>query len=206
MGVSRNTNMSKEIQNKLGSDRIEEKYKNPDIFIGDIQKLTEYQNLKDLKELSPAQVDRKKKLIEELAILYGLENGIWAANLAREKYYSSLARMRSDVVKDFNCRTSLELMLADRIVAHYWRAMKNDTIINFLTEDENSKYSFNQQKINILNELHRGVEFADRQLVAKIILLKELKQPQLNIKVTTKNAFVSQNQQINVDKKNNEDK
>ncbi|MEK7539572.1 MAG: hypothetical protein AAB595_02975 [Patescibacteria group bacterium] len=187
-------------------EKIKKYYKNPNIYIPERQKLEEHKSLEEVKELTPTQEARKKELSSELAIMYGLENGIWTANLAHAKYYSGLAQMRKNIVRDFNCQTSLELMLADRIVAHYWRAMRNDTLLNTLIEKEDGGYSFNQQKINLFRELYKCVEIADRQLSADVILLKELKQPRLNIKVTTENAFIAQNQQVNVDNKNNEAK
>lgn len=196
---------TKELQRKEDIDALRLEYTDPKIFIPDRQKLGEYNDLRNITEkLTPDQKKRKEELSQELGMLYGLENGIWAANLARERYYGTLAQMRSTIVKDFNCKNSLELMLADRIVAHYWRAMRDDTVINMLTEEKDGGYTFNQQKINIIKELHRGVELADRHLNMDIILLKELKQPQLNIKVNTENAFIAQNQQFNVDKKINE--
>ncbi|MCX6722460.1 MAG: hypothetical protein NT094_00120 [Candidatus Staskawiczbacteria bacterium] len=188
-------------------EKIKKYYKNPNTHIPEKQKLEEFESLdEDITKLTPTQQTRKKELNSELAIMYGLENGLWTANLSHAKYYSGLAQMRRNIVKDFSCQTSLELMLADRIVAHYWRAMRKDYLLNILIEKEDNGYSFNQQKINLFRELYKCVEIADRQLNANIILLKELKQPRLNIKVTTENAFIAQNQQVNVDKKNNEAK
>lgn len=189
-------------------EKIKKYYKNPNNYIPEKQKLEEFESLdEDIKELTPTQEARKKELNSELGIMYGLENGLWTANLSHAKYYSGLAQMRRNIVKDFNCQTSLELMLADRIVAHYWRAMRKDYLLNILIEKEDNGYSFNQQKINLFRELYKCVEIADRQLNADIILLKELKQPRLNIKVTTENAFIAQNQQINnLENKTNEAK
>lgn len=187
-------------------DRLKHMYTNPETFMGIKNTITECIDLSSLKKLSPAQKKQFDTVTNELVMAYGLKNGIWASNLARGKYYSTLAQIRNDVVKDFNCQTSLELMLADRIVAHYWRAMRTDALINRLNEEEDGGYSFNQQKINLIRELYRGVDLSDRQLNTNIILLKGIKQPQLNIKVTTENAFIAQNQQINVDNKTNEAK
>lgn len=187
----------KELKNKSEADSISNRYRNPDIFIGDIQKLTEYQNLEEIKEPSKEQTDRKKKLSEEIVMMYGLENGIWAANLAHAKYYSALAQIRKNIVRDFGCKTSLEFMLVDRIVAHYWRAMRSDTLLNHYMENEDGSFSVNQLRINMVKEFNRGIDRADRQLNANIILLKELKQPKMNIKVTTENAYIAQNQQVN---------
>jgi len=188
-------------------EKIKKFYKSKNACISENKKLEEFANLEKTKELTPEQQVRKKELNLEIAIMYGLENGLWAANLSYSKYYSSLSEMRKNIIKDFNCQTSLELMIADRIVAHYWRAMRKDYLLNILIEKEDNGYSFNQQKINLFRELYKCVEISDRQLNANIILLKELKQPQLNIKVTTENAYIAQNQQINnLDNKNNEAK
>ncbi|NCS31955.1 hypothetical protein GW793_00505 [bacterium] len=50
--------------------------------------------------------------------------------------------------------------------------------------------------MNIIRELSKGLESASRQLNTSILLLKELKQPALNVKVKT--AIIGQNQQFNV--------
>lgn len=189
-----------EPQNALETEieKVKQGYLKPDIFIAERQKLKEYNELLNIKKSLTAAQDKRKKEVElELAMLYGLENGIWSTSLSWTKYAPTLTQLRKSVVKDYSCQTSLELMLADRIVSHYWRAMRSDSILNMLIEEKDGGYSFNQQKINAINSLHRGVELADRQLNADIILLKELKQPKLNIKVNTENAYIAQNQQIN---------
>jgi len=62
--------------------------------------------------------------------------------------------------------------------------------------------SFNQLRVNILKEFNKGIESANRQLNADIILLQELKQPALKVNVKTNTAFVSQNQQFNINPPN----
>ena len=205
VGNKPETTQSLEPKKEMTLEKVKEAYCQNDMFVGDKNMLSEYRDLhQKLDKLTPNEKKRKDQLSTELFMTYGLENGIWATNLGHSKYYSSLAQIRLNIVKDYDCKSSLELMLADRIVAHYWRAMRNDTVINQLTEEKDGGYSFNQQKINVLKELNKGVELADRQLSADIILLKELKQPKLNIKVTTENAFIAQNQQINAGQPNSE--
>jgi len=156
------------------------------------------------KRLTPKQIEKKDELAFELVMKYGLKNGIWAKNLDHDKYYEALEKIRHDIVAECSCKNSLELMIADRIVANYWRAMKCDRIFNRLMENEDGKFSFDQLKVNILKELNKGMDFANRQLNANIILLKELKQPKLNVKVNTRSAFIGENQQFNVNKQKNE--
>lgn len=177
-------------------------FSNADNRILERQLLEEFSNLVNSKELTSSQNEREKELTKKLNFLYGLENGIWVGALSYEEYSIALMRMRQDIVKQYNCRDSLELMLADRIVANYWRSMRLDAILNRLTETGDRSYSFNDSKMNIMRELSKGLESASRQLNTSILFLKELKQPKMNIKVNTENAIIGQNQQFNVNKQN----
>jgi len=167
-------------------------------FTDDERFLKEYIELKRIKNKTKEQENRESKLVQELLALHGLDNGIWTATLSRSQYYGALSKMRQDIVKKYNCKTPIELMLADRIVASYWRAMKCDMIFNHLVEKEDGSFSFDQLKVNVIKEFNKGIELANRQLNANIILLKELKQPQLNVRVKTDSAYIARNQQVNI--------
>jgi len=158
----------------------------------------EYVKLDQKSKLTPREEKRKDELRLEIGMIYGLKNGAWVVNLGHSKYYKSLATIRSSLIKEYNCKTPLELMLVDRIVASYWRAMRCDTIFNHFIEKEDGSYSFNQLKVNVMKEFNKALELSSRQLNANIILLKELKQPKLNVKVRTDSAFIAQNQQLNI--------
>lgn len=164
--------------------------------------IEEYIDLTEKKKLTAKEEKRRDELALEIAKANGLKNGIWAANLSYGKYYRFLATTRSDLVREYDCKTPLELMLVDRIVANYWRSMKLDMTLHRLIETEEGGYSFNDSKMNVIRELSKGLESASRQLNTSILFLKELKQPKLNVKVNTENAFIGQNQQFNVNKQN----
>jgi len=183
---------------KVRSDFME------DIFPDD-ESIKECGDLFALKKLTPKQIERKEKLSFEIVTRYGLKNGIWVKNLSHKQYHEALGKMRHDIATEYSCRTSLELMLADRIVASYWRAMKCDMIFNRLIDREDESFSYNQLKVNVLKEVNKGIELADRQLNTNMILLKELKQPQLNIRVKTDNAYLAQNQQVNINPTNKDE-
>lgn len=167
-----------------------------------------YSSIKRFIDLSnkkePTKEEEKKieELKLEISMANGLKNGLWVANLSYEKYYKFLATTRSVLVKEYNCKTPIELMMVDRIVANYWRSMKLDMILHRLIETDDSRYTFNDSKTNTIRELSKGLESASRQLNTSIMLLKELKQPALNVKV--KNAIIGQNQQFNVNTQDNQ--
>lgn len=171
-------------------------------FSSDTSMVEEYVDLEEKNKLTPKEKKRKSELPLEIAMVNGLKNGIWVATLSYNKYLKSLITMRGSLVKEYDCKTPIELMLVDRIVANYWRSMRLDMTLNRLIETEEGGYSFNDSKMNVIRELSKGLESASRQLNTSILLLKELKQPKLNVKVNTENAFIGQNQQFNVSKQN----
>jgi hypothetical protein len=173
--------------------------------VSDDEDIKELDKLWSLQRLTIKQNERSKELSDKLTMKYGLKNGLWAKNLGQNiKCYPTLGQMRHDIVVDYSCKTSLEFMLADRIVANYWRAFNCDKVINRFMEGENGTFSYNQTNINLMKELNKGIEISERQLKADIILLKELKQPALKINVKSNTAFVSQNQQFNINPEEHE--
>ena len=157
------------------------------------------------KKLNSKQRERSDALERRLNFRYGLQNGLWIRNTPQaDEYTVAMGQMRHDVIKDYDCKTSLEYMLADRIVANYWRAMECDMHLSKFGKNERGGFSYDQLTINMIKELHKRLEMSERNLKADIILLMERKQPKLNIKVKTDNAYLAQNQQINLIPKENE--
>jgi hypothetical protein len=184
-------------------EEIKKEFSDPIAFDQERGLIRRLHQLRGNKELPEAQKKEKlDKSINELGMFYGLENGLWAANLDHQKYYLPLTRMRQKVISDYNCKTSAELMLADSIVSSYWRIIKNEMRINRLVEKEDGKFSFDQLKINVLKELNKEVDLANRRMNMNIILLKEMKQPALKVNVKTNNAFIGENQQFNNNQNN----
>lgn len=191
---------------KMELDDIRKDYSNPDYFDGENKLLNEFNNLSKEKNLTKEQEKRKSEVVGEMSLTYGLENGVWAATLGYQRDYQTLARMRQKIIREYDCKTSLELMLADIIVACYWRIMKKERTINRLSEKEDSSFSFDQIKINALKELNKEVDQANRRLNMNIILLKDMKQPALKVNIKTNNAFIGDNQQFNNNVESNEAK
>ncbi len=150
--------------------------------------------LLDKKNLSKEERD---DIANELVMMHGLENGYWISHISYQKHTSTLSRMREKIINENDCKSLAELMIVDRIVASYWRIIRYETIFNRFVEDEEGKFSFSQLSVNALKEVNKGLEIAHRQHSNNIILLKELKQPNLKVTVKTGNAYFAENQQIN---------
>lgn len=160
--------------------------------------LHECNKLVKLKNRSKEEEDKKNKLISELAIFHGLNNGALLQTIVGNDiaFKQGIAKIRQDFISEYKCQTPSELMLVDRITAAYWRGMRYETYLNLIIEKEPGKFSFDELKVKILKELHKGIELADRQFETGLTLLQNLKQPRLNVKVTADNAYLAQNQQI----------
>lgn len=187
-------------------DNLRKDFSNPDTFDNESNLLSEFNILRKAKELSETQKKRKQDLTSEIATMYGLENGLWISNLGYQKDYATLARMRQRVIRDYDCKTSLELMLADSVVTSYWRIIKNELILARLLQKEDGSWSFDQLKVNTMKELNKEIDLANRRLNMNTILLKEMKQPALKISVKTNNAFIGEKQQFNNNAETNEPK
>lgn len=164
--------------------------------------IEEILSLVNKEKLTEQETKRLNQLSQEVTEIHGLKNGLWAGAATYKKYRNFIYTTRASLVKEFNCKTSLELMLVDRIVANYWRAMRIETLLCPYIE-WNDDYPFSQLRVNIIKELSKSLESASRQLTTSILLLKEMKQPGLNVKISAGNAFVAQNQQFNLNKNEN---
>lgn len=148
--------------------------------------------------------EEKNNIGQELLQMNGLKNGYWISRISYSQNISSLSKMKKEFIEENECKSSIELMLADKIVANYWRVMKYEQVFNRFIENDEGKMSFNQLTVNIFKEINRGLEIAHRQLDNNIILFKELKQPNLKLTVKTDNAYFAENQQVINNTKNSE--
>ncbi len=183
-------------------ERLRKIFTEDGAFSIDDSKIEELADLSNKKKLTAKEKEKKTRLQLDITKAFGLKNGLWAIYVSYARYHEFLATTRSMLVKEYDCKTPIELMLVDRIVANYWRSMRLDTTLNQLIEREEGGYAFNDSKMNVIRELSKGLESASRQLNTSILLLKELKQPALNVKV--KNAIIGQNQQFNVNRQDNQ--
>ncbi|MDD2646468.1 MAG: hypothetical protein PHV78_01740 [Patescibacteria group bacterium] len=161
------------------------------------QRLKEYDGLRKTRQRSKEQEDRKEKLSMELAIIHGFDNGILLQSIVGDKRCGpGLIKMRRGLIEEHRCKAASEFMLVDKIVTAYWKSMRYETFLNRIIEPELDKFIFKESQIKIIKEIQKGIELANRQFETSLTLLKSLKQPKLNVKVSADNAYIAQNQQV----------
>lgn len=165
----------------------------------DTNLIEEYIRLSGLENKTKQQKEREKEILTSVQTLYGYSNGAWLMNIETDidKAYG-LKTMRQDLIAEYDCKSTSEQMLVDQIVSGYWRTIDHERLISRIIQKNGAgTYSFNDHSVRVIKELHRGIEKAHLQVTSSLMLLKELKQPRLNVKVNAETAYIAQNQQVN---------
>jgi len=115
-----------------------------------------------------------------------------------EKVISATARVEnvtSLIKTEYNCSTPVERMLAEQIALAQIKILDHSRIYqHWLSATWRNSSPIKGREIEALS---KQIDRAQRQMLAALTALRQLKQPQLQVNVIAKNAFVAQNQQIN---------
>ncbi len=141
-----------------------------------------------------------EKLNEKvLHAMIGLEENTHAGLTIsfNEEYRALTKEFSTKVINEYSCVTALEKAFAEIIANAYVRILDNSRRLN----NELSCKDITPNRNNYIANLSKQLDRTHRQLTSAVFSLKQLKQPQIEVNVKAINAFVSQNQQINVNKK-----
>jgi len=120
-----------------------------------------------------------------------------------DENYRSLAKdLTSKIIIENNCTKTEEKMLAEVMVGSFIRYIDNSRRLN----NEYNCTNITTNRNNYIAILSKQVDRANRQYLSSLMALKQLKSPNIEMNIKTQNAFVSNNQQINVTKESNESK
>ncbi len=147
----------------------------------------------DKKKKEAALADFQK-IIHPLA--YGLEFETQTALMHGfdENYRIMAKELTKQLIAEYKCETSGEKMLVEIVVNSFIRTLDNSKKLNnciaaaeYLS-DERTRY---------LAMMSKQIDRSHRQYLSGLMMLKQLKAPPIEMTIKAKNAFVSQNQQIN---------
>jgi len=166
----------------------------------DHHSLIELQDLAKKMDSGERDDDIGSKFIEkQQQVMWenGVLNGKTVEGSVTESYQRQVRRLRKQLITEHQANTASEFMLIDLAINAYYRSLHSARLYSYLAQNKDGTVSFNQPRINMMKELEKQIDSANRQYLSTLTLLKELKQPQINIKVQSKQAFVGQNQQFN---------
>lgn len=124
-----------------------------------------------------------------------LANAVWK-NIA-----TSCIEITNDLIEEYNCTTSLEKILCETIALNYWKLMTLSQKFNWVMNT--GKY-LSDERTRYLWMLSKELDRVNRSYITALNNLIEIKRPQMNISVKTKNAYFWQNQQFNNNNKEDE--
>lgn len=145
------------------------------------------------KERISASSELCKRSIELLRLFEG-ESHVGLMETFEERYRMLSSEMTTAMIYEFNCANEAEKALAELIVNAYIRVIDNSRRLN--NELETREITSNRN-IYIAN-LSKQIDRANRQFISALLVLKQVKSPQIEMNIKANNAFVSSNQQFNI--------
>lgn len=148
---------------------------------------------KNSDEATKAFIDKQ----QEAMMINGVVNGKVVEGSVNTWHQKQVLKLRKQLIAEYQVTGVSELMIIDLAINAYFRSLHSSRLYSCVVQKPDATMSFDHPRINMLKELNKQIENANRQYISAITLLKELKQPAINIKVQSKQAFVGQNQQFN---------
>lgn len=196
--------MTKKLPKKASEKQITKVFSSEEtkaIAIASIQR--RYGVSKPLKELAEQQLstivsgeqstDEAAKNLMSVSRAYSLESGHALMESTEEQYGPLALQMKTELEREFGCKTPSERALTDQIVISYIRKL---SFSRFLEEKKEQRI-MSTEKVGYLNFISKEIDRAHRQFLSALETLRVMRQPTLKVNVRAQNAFVGENQQFN---------
>lgn len=138
--------------------------------------------------------EENRELMDKAILALGFENDYCLMETVDNKYRPMAIELRRQLIKDFDCHTYSEKVLIDDIVSGYMRHLRCAKAFNHIL----SQGAVTDLGSKLLGVMSKEMDRANRQKLASYQTLVSLKRPTLKVHVKAQQAFVAQNQQLNV--------
>ncbi len=149
--------------------------------------LAEVKQLEDMSNISEEQTHN----LFQLMLVGGLENDSLIQMGVCDLYKGFSIQLYLDILKEFNCKTKSEKMLAFAVVQNFMRTLELQRYIKLQLDRD----TFTDMSTRRLAVLEKAYDRACRQHENSLFALKSYKFPSMQIKVTANTANIA-NQQI----------
>jgi len=150
---------------------------------------------------SKEKEDVQKRFTEKSILLLRIfenESHVGLMESFTDKYQMTVREMSKTMISEFNCSNEAEKALVGLIVNAYMRVLDNSRRLDNELEGRNITHERNVYIANLSKQIDR----ANRQFISALLTLKQLKAPTIEMNIKANTAFVSNHQQINVNKPN----
>ena len=111
-----------------------------------------------------------------------------------EKYRGMVKELALAIYQENNIKSELEKTLVEVCVGSFIRYLDNSQRLNTELNGRNITPNRNQYIANLSKQADRS----HRQYIQTLITLKQFKNPSVELKINATNAFLSNNQQVNI--------
>jgi len=193
--IKKKAEKSKDIIKPLTKREVQMKYeqanfydKHPDRIYDKVAHLfREY----DSRELSEDEM----KMLSRWWYLNAFDrNHIFLAESFRCDLQLWVVEMTNNLIKEYDCQTTIEKTLCEVVALNYWRTLQ---IAKKFTITMDAWEYLNDKRTKYLSMLWKELDRSNRVYLISLNNLIEIKRPQMSVNIKTKNAYISQNQQIN---------
>lgn len=148
---------------------------------------------------NPAQKKEAKEELytkgREIMLMLEVDTHWNLAEAFNDQYRGMVVELTSQIIKEYDCITHAEKMLAEIIANAYTRVLDASRRLNNDLGKPGTEISENKTKyLLMLSKLH---DRANREFLNALIALKQLKAPTIEMNIKANTAFIAQNQQNN---------
>lgn len=110
---------------------------------------------------------------------------------------TAIIEFADDIIKEYDCKTAMELSLCEVIVSSYYSIMKGSKKIQTLYHLD----LLSNVKSWYYTVISKEIEKQSRLYLNAMMTLRALKMPLWNVSIRAQNAFIGENQQFNNNQK-----
>jgi hypothetical protein len=148
-----------------------------------------YENSKPSKELRA----RLQEEVGEALPIIALDTHYLIAEVVGERYRPFVITFVKQLIEEYQCKTPSEKALAQNVAVSYVRSIELSNRATSMARAD----STSQEKNGYYGALSKELDRAQRQFTSSLLVLKQMKSPNLEVNIKAKNAFIAQNQQVN---------
>ena len=155
--------------------------------------------LEQFKEIIPkAEAGEKlneeeQKTLNKVGLMIGLDNQTPVGCVSSDIFEGLITNFNRDLGAEYDCQKPSEKALAQFTAIAYGKHLECSLALKRSTSIKSTSHEQNEYYILIGKELDRS----SRRFLTGLQMLQQLKNPIPELNIKAKNAFISQNQQIN---------
>ncbi len=142
-----------------------------------------------------AVMEESQEVLNRVFLSLGIETHAGLMECFSKRYWGMATELSSQVIKEYECTTHAEKMLAESAVGAFMRYLDASRRLNNCLDVD---LYITPNKTAYMAMLSKERDRAHRQFLNSLATLKQFKAPAIEMNIKSNTAFIAQNQQINV--------